>query len=446
MLKEINVIGAGLAGSEAAFQLATRGYKINLFDGKAKRKNDIQKTDSFAELVCSNTFRSLSTRNAVGILKKEMQMFNSIVMKAAFANRVDADDALAVDRDLFAKAITNELMQMPNIHFQPSDITKIDFKIPTIIATGPLTTSTLLDEIVAYFGQDNFYYLDASSPILEKDSLDLSYFHYASRHKNDNSYLCYPMDEATFDRFHAELINAKTTAIHDIDKEIYFKGCQPIEVMAKESKKILLNGPMSPNNFEFDGVKPYAVLQLRKDDANDQFYNIVGFQTNIKWPEQKRVLQTLAGFENVKIYRYGVLHKNNYINSAKVLNGTLQARAYPNIFFAGQITGVEGYIESAASGIIAALGMADYLERRPSFLNFPDTTVMGSLVNYVTNKKHKDLKPMKANIGLLPTISGTFASRDEKNDAVYERSMADLERFIAKWGLKTPDFGVATSK
>ncbi|KAJ3616006.1 hypothetical protein Zmor_012134 [Zophobas morio] len=280
--KEINIVGAGLAGSEAAYQLLKNGYTVNLYDGKANRKNDIQKTDAFAELVCSNTFRSVSTRNAVGILKKEMEFLGSIIMKTAFENRVPADDALAVDRDLFSKAVTNKLMSFENLNFIKEDISKIDFKIPTIIATGPLTTGTLADEIASKFSKDNFYFLDASSPIVEKSSLDLDKFYFASRHSDDSSYLCYPLNENEFEEFYQNLIAAETAELHDIDKEIYFKGCQPIEVMAKESRKILLSGPMSPNNLEYNGEKPYAVIQMRQDDVNDQFYNIVGFQTNMK--------------------------------------------------------------------------------------------------------------------------------------------------------------------
>ncbi|AVN64300.1 MULTISPECIES: methylenetetrahydrofolate--tRNA-(uracil(54)-C(5))-methyltransferase (FADH(2)-oxidizing) TrmFO [Mesoplasma] len=428
MQKEVNIIGAGLAGCEAAYLLANNGVKVNLFEVKSLMKNDIQKTNDLGELVCSNTLRSKSKKNAAGILKNEMKLLNSLVLKAALENEIPGDDALSVDRFGFSKYITGKIKNHKNINLIEQEVSEIDYTKVTIIASGPLTTDKLGKNIELMTGNEKLFFLDASAPIITKDSIDFNKVYWASRHNDakDGQYICMPLNEEQFNAFVEELKNAETIKLKSFEKEIYFKGCQPIEQIAKTSKKVLLNGPLSPNNLiDENGNTPFAVVQLRQDDAIDSLYNFVGFQTNIKWPEQKRILQTLPGLENLNIVRFGVMHKNYYINSPKLLNRSLQVKRNKNIFFAGQITGVEGYIESASSGILTAINVLAYLNNikieQPS-----RKSMLGALNFYITNPKHDKLKPMKCNLGILDQQNKNAKSEFYS----FDESEREIRRFI----------------
>ncbi|AHF57347.1 methylenetetrahydrofolate--tRNA-(uracil(54)-C(5))-methyltransferase (FADH(2)-oxidizing) TrmFO [Spiroplasma eriocheiris] len=435
--KKINVVGAGLAGCEIAYQLAKRGLSVNLYEVKQVKKNPVQNLDSFAELVCSNSFRSKSVENASGILKEELKMLDSLIIKAALASAISADDALAVDRQLFSNYVTQQLGNNPNITIHHTEFETINPRDITIIASGPLTTEKLQQELTKIIGKKALYFYDASAPIITKENIDFTKVYYQALHSAAKDYLVCPLSEHEFNLLHQELVNASTVALKEFEK--YFKGCQPIEVLAKQSKKLLLNGPMSPNYLQDDhGNLPYAVVQLRKDNLIDTLYNIVGWQTNLTWPEQKRIINNfIPGLAKVDIVRYGVLHKNNYINSPKLLNQSLQLKQNPNIFFAGQITGVEGYLESTASGLYCALNVYQYYHHQKPLL-FPPTTVLGSLMNYVTNPRQKNLKPMKANIGIIPVLGQSYDSKKAKNLAIYDRAMQALATLISDNNILNP--------
>ncbi|AGM24733.1 methylenetetrahydrofolate--tRNA-(uracil(54)-C(5))-methyltransferase (FADH(2)-oxidizing) TrmFO [Spiroplasma chrysopicola] len=433
-IKEVNIIGAGLAGCEIAYQLAKRGIKVNLYEGKTVRQNPVQKLATFAELVCSNTFRSKSKENAVGILKYELELLDSFILKMARQNQLPADDALAVDRVNFSNDITTFLKNHPLITIYEEEFLTINPREVTVIATGPLSSPSWEQQLETIIGKKNFYYYDGSAPIINKVGIDFTKVYYQNRHNQEKDYLICPMTKTEFELLHQQLVTAETVGLTSFEK--YFKGCQPIEVLAKTSPKILLNGPMNPNHLAQDGhPDPYAVVQLRQDDVHDSLYNLVGWQTNLTWPEQKRIINNyIPGLSKAVIHRYGVLHKNNYINSPKLLNPYLQYKANSNIFFAGQITGVEGYLESAACGLACALNIYQYLTNQP-LIQFPNETVLGALLNYVTNPKHKVLKPMKANIGLLPTINGNFSDKKTKNLAIYERAIIRIKEIVVKYHL-----------
>lgn len=426
---EVTIIGAGLAGCEAAWQLASAGIKVKLYEKKKLCKNEIQQLATFAELVCSNTFRSTSTQNAVGILKHELKLLNSFILECAWQTQVPADDALAVDRVKFSQLVDEKIRSHKNIEVIEAELTTIDENNYTIIACGPLISDEFKAEINRLLGNQKLFYLDASAPIIKKSSVDFTKAFYGARHKLDKSYICLPFTEHEFDLFVSELINAQRVKLKDFETEIYFQGCQPIEQLAKISKKVLLRGPMSPNGFEDISPKPYAVVQLRKDHAIDKLYNMVGFQTNLTWPEQKRVFKMIPGLTSAEFVRFGVMHKNFYINSPKLLNKKLQVMRNKKLFFAGQITGVEGYIESFASAIVCARAIIDQHQGR-KFQPLPAQTVLGSLINYVTNEKIAKLKPMKANLGILNYPLPTFSSKEEKNQYLYENSLKHLKNYL----------------
>ncbi|WP_342269203.1 methylenetetrahydrofolate--tRNA-(uracil(54)-C(5))-methyltransferase (FADH(2)-oxidizing) TrmFO [Spiroplasma endosymbiont of Aspidapion aeneum] len=398
--KNVNIIGGGLAGCEIAWFLANNGVMVNLFESKKIKKNEIQKSDLLAELVCSNSLRSLSKLNAAGILKEEMKLLNSLIIKAAEQAKIVSDDALSVDRFMFSSFIENTIINHPNISYNNEEITKLNNDEINIIATGPLTSEKLKSWIKQNITQDDMFFYDASSPIVEKDSIDFSKTYWQNRHKNDGKYLCVGLDEKQFEDFYKELINAKKTKLNEIDKNNFFKGCQPIEELATKSKKLLINGPLSPNNLNNNDINYTAVVQLRQDDSLGNLFSFVGFQTNLKWGEQDRVLKTLPGMKNIKIVRYGVLHKNYYLNSPKVINFNQQSKVNNNLFFSGQITGVEGYIESASSGIWTGICVLAYL-RNITLRPLSRRSMIGALNYYITNPRHENLKPMKANLGIL---------------------------------------------
>jgi methylenetetrahydrofolate--tRNA-(uracil-5-)-methyltransferase len=429
-MKEINIIGAGLAGSETAYYLLKQGFKVNLYEVKRVKKNPVQKLDTFGELVCSNTLRSTLIENAVGCLKEEMATFDSLVIKAAKASQIPAGASLAVDREQFSGYITDALRSFANLTIIDQEMTTIDPNVPTIIATGPLTTDGLQEAIAQLIGKDYFYFFDAVAPIVTKDSINFEIVYRKNRYDKGETqdYLNAPMTEEEYNKFWTELVNAESADAH-LDGERadkFFEGCMPVEVMAKRGKETLTFGPLKPVGLRLpDGTTPHAVVQLRQDNAADEFYNIVGFQTNLKWGEQKRVFSLIPGLENAEFVRYGVMHKNNYINSPAILTQTLQLKSNPNIFFAGQITGVEGYVESAASGIIAGINAARMLNEQEPII-FPNTTVMGGLIHYITHADPTNFQPMKSAWGIVAPLEQKVKKTERKLEYT-KRALNDIK-------------------
>jgi methylenetetrahydrofolate--tRNA-(uracil-5-)-methyltransferase len=429
-MKEINIIGAGLAGSEAAYYLLKQGFKVNLYEVKRVKKNPVQKLDTFGELVCSNTLRSTLIENAVGCLKEEMATFDSLIIKAAKAAQIPAGASLAVDREQFSGYITDALRSFANLTIIDQEMTTIDPNVPTIIATGPLTTDGLQEAIAQLIGKDYFYFFDAVAPIVTKDSINFEIVYRKNRYDKGETqdYLNAPMTEEEYNKFWTELVNAESADAH-LDGERadkFFEGCMPVEVMAKRGKETLTFGPLKPVGLRLpDGTTPHAVVQLRQDNAADEFYNIVGFQTNLKWGEQKRVFSLIPGLENAEFVRYGVMHKNNYINSPAILTQTLQLKSNPNIFFAGQITGVEGYVESAASGIIAGINAACMLNKQEPII-FPNTTVMGGLIHYITHADPTNFQPMKSAWGIVAPLEQKVKKTERKLEYT-KRALNDIK-------------------
>ena len=400
-MKQVTIIGAGLAGCEAAWHCAKRGIKVHLIEMRPKKYPPAFHTDLFGELVCSNSLRSNSLNNAVGILKEELRIMDSLILKAADLNAVPAGSALAVDRMGFSKMITDTIKNHPNIEIEYKEVKEIP-EGPCIIATGPLTSDDFAKNIVSFLEQETFHFYDAAAPIIEKDSIDFSRAYYKSRYdKGEASYINCPMSKEEFEAFYQELIHAQCAIMHEGVEDInVFEGCMPIEEMAKRGPKTMLFGPLKPVGLELEGQHPYAVVQLRQDNVAASLYNIVGFQTHLTWPEQKRVFSMIPGLENCKIVRYGVMHRNSYISSPVVLKETYQSRKREDLFFAGQLTGVEGYVESCASGLIAGINMALYLQGKEPVC-FGNTCVMGSQAYYITHCDPKHFQPMNANFGIM---------------------------------------------
>lgn len=398
---KVNIIGAGLAGSEAAYQLAKRGIDVILFEMRPKVQTDVHQTKYFAELVCSNSFRSDDIINAVGLLKAEMRLLDSLILKAADKCSLPAGSALAVDRDAFAKEVTKTLESFDNIEIIREEVTKIPEGF-TIIATGPLTSSKFATAVGEYFSEDYLHFFDAVAPIIDIDSIDLNKVYYKSRYdRGTPDYLNCAMTKTEFDNFYHELKNAKTVPSKDYEEETFFNACMPVEEIAKQGEKTLLFGPMKPVGLEKDeNDRPYAVVQLRQDNFAKTLYNIVGFQTRLTWPEQKRIIRLIPGLEKAEIVRYGVMHKNAYLNSPKILNHNLQVKKRPNLMIAGQFSGVEGYIESAAMGLLAGLNMSKLVLNEP-LLDLDNSTMIGSLANYISHADPDNFRPMNVNHGLI---------------------------------------------
>ncbi|MBQ3375566.1 MAG: methylenetetrahydrofolate--tRNA-(uracil(54)-C(5))-methyltransferase (FADH(2)-oxidizing) TrmFO [Erysipelotrichaceae bacterium] len=430
MEKTVNVIGAGLAGSEACWQLIRKGIKVRLYEMRPQKSTGAHKTGDFSELVCSNSLRSNMLTNAVGLLKQEMRELDSLVMKAADNNALPAGSALAVDREGFAREITETLRNHPLVEIVNEEVSEIP-EGPTIIATGPLTSSPLAKAIKNLLQEDSFYFFDAAAPIVTKESINMDIAYYKSRYdKGDADYINCPMSKQQFDIFYDALINGETAEVHDVDKEIYFEGCMPVEVMAKRGPQTLTFGPLKPVGLEREGERPYAVVQLRQDNAIGTLYNIVGFQTHLKWGEQKRIFSLIPGLENCEIVRYGVMHRNTYINSPKVLLPSYQCRLRNDLFFAGQMTGVEGYCESAASGLLAGHNMALLMEgRKPVVL--PDTTMMGAMAHYIVNADEKYFQPMNANFGIFNLEH--YVPKKQRKDAYSVQALEVLKQYSQEW-------------
>ena len=431
MEKKVIVIGAGLAGSEAAWQLAKRGVNVDLYEMRPKKMTPAHKTQNFAELVCSNSLRANNITNAVGLLKEEMRRLDSLIIKCADATQVPAGGALAVDRDKFSEMITETIKNHPNINVIEEEITQIPKgDIPVVVATGPLTSDALSQDIRTYTKQEGLYFYDAAAPIIEKDSIDMEKVYLKSRYdKGEAAYLNCPMTKDEFFNFYNALITAEAAPLKEFEKEIYFEGCMPFEEMAKRGEKTLLFGPMKPVGLEDPKTdkRPYAVVQLRQDNSEGTLYNIVGFQTHLKWGEQKRIINLIPGLENANIVRYGVMHRNTYLNSPQLLEKTYKLKEEKNIYFAGQMTGVEGYVESAASGIVAALN-ALYNQEDKQII-FPTETMIGAMANYIVDNTSKNFQPMNANFGIIKPLPERIKDKKEKYERYANRSLEILENF-----------------
>lgn len=433
MVATVNVIGAGLAGSEAAWQIANRGVKVRLYEMRPVKQTPAHHTENFAELVCTNSLRANQLTNGVGLLKEEMRQLNSVVMQAADKHNVPAGGALAVDRDSFSKAITAAVKSHPNVEVITEEVTSIPSGL-TVIATGPLTSDLLAKEIVKFTGDDGLYFYDAAAPIVAKDSLDMDKVYLKSRYdKGEAAYLNCPMTEEEFTAFHKELVNAEMAELHDFEDEKFFEGCMPIEEMASRGAKTMLFGPLKPVGLEDPktGKEPFAVVQLRQDNAVGDLYNIVGFQTHLKWGEQKRVFSMIPGLENARFVRYGVMHRNTYLRSPEMMTATYQTKARSDLFFAGQMTGVEGYVESAASGLYAGINAARLaLGQEP--VVFPTETMMGAMAHYITHASKKNFQPINANFGIVPRLKQKIRDKRERNLQLSQRALTILDAFKAE--------------
>ena len=437
-MKKIIVIGAGLAGSEAAWQAAEAGAWVELYEMRPLRRSPAHRTDGFAELVCSNSLRGAGLENAVGVLKEEMRRLHSLIMEAADATAVPAGGALAVDRMAFSDFVTRRIEAHPNISVHHEEITEIPSTDDAVVicASGPLTDGALADDIGRLIGGDALYFYDAAAPLVSFASIDMTAAYRASRYgKGEAAYINCPMDEAQYDAFWTALTTAETAESHDFEKEIFFEGCMPVEVLAARGKDTLLYGPLKPVGLEHPetGVRPHAVVQLRQDNAEGTIYNIVGFQTRLKWPEQRRVFQMIPGLTNAEFLRYGVMHRNSFINAPRHLRPTFQLHINERLFFAGQMTGVEGYVESAASGLMAGLNAAQLaVDAEP--LVFPQTTCHGALSHYITTCDPDHFQPMNINFGLLPRLENLprRTRKPQKKLMLAERALDELTRFHAE--------------
>ena len=432
-MKKVIIVGAGMAGSEAAWQVAQRGIKVDLYEMRPEKSTPAHKTEKFAELVCSNSLRGAGLENAVGLLKEEMRQLNSIIMESADINRVPAGGALAVDREGFSQYITDKVKNHPNVTVINKEIETIpqEDDAITIIASGPLTSEVLAKSIGELTGQDYFYFYDAAAPLISKESIDMSKAYRASRYgKGTADYINCPMDKEEYEKFWQELTTAELAPIKEFEKAKFFEGCMPVEEMARRGIDTLLYGPLKPVGLEDPktGKRPYAVVQLRQDNAADSLYNIVGFQTHLKWPEQKRVFGLIPGLENAEFVRYGVMHRNTFINSPELLRPTLQYKDRDDLLFAGQMTGVEGYIESAASGLVAGVNAA-YLAKGENPVIFPEQTAHGSMCKYITSAVAKHFQPMNANFGLMPPLEEHIRDKKLKKQKIAERALEILAKF-----------------
>lgn len=426
-MKQINVIGAGLAGCEAAFAIANKGIKVNLYEMKPNKKTPAHKNDNFAELVCSNSLKASRVDSAAGLLKEEMRQFSSLCLQAADNCSVAAGGALAVDRELFAQYITEKIINHPNITVINEVVNEIPTDFVTVIATGPLTDGVLAENISKLCEGGNLSFYDAAAPIVSKESLDFSKVFYGARYgKGGDDYINCPMNKEEYTLFYNELINAESAPIHEFDKQPnVYEGCMPIEILAKRGEDSIRFGPLKPVGLRDPRTdrRPWAVVQLRAENREGTLYNLVGFQTNLKFPEQKRVFSLIPGLQNAEFMRFGVMHRNSFINSPKILSGDLSLKSNPNIFFAGQLSGVEGYMESAASGIIAGLNAVARLnEADPVIL--PKFTMIGALLGYITDESVSNFQPMGANFGIIPELLPHIRDKRERYMALSCRSLS----------------------
>lgn len=432
MILENNVIiiGGGLAGCEAAYQMAKRGIHVNLYEMKPSKFSPAHNNNDLAEIVCSNSFKSNLITNACGLLKQELRILDSLLIKIADETSVPAGQALAVDREEFSKKVTQKLSKYENINIIREEVTKIPENENIVIATGPLTSEKLAEKISKITGVDKLYFYDAAAPIIEKDSINMDIAFWGDRYgKGDASYINLPMNKKEYEKFYNELVNAEVINLHDFEKKEIFEGCMPIEVMAKRGIDTLRFGPLKPVGFidKRTNERPYAIVQLRQDNKEGTIFNMVGFQTNLKFGEQKRVFSLIPGLENAEFVKYGVMHRNTYINSTILLDNTYNLKKNPNIYFAGQITGVEGYVESIASGMVVGINIANKILNKPKVI-FPKFTMIGSLADYISTE-NKKFQPMNANFGILPKLENKIKDKKEKYEKYAKRSLEYMNGF-----------------
>ena len=432
----INVIGAGLAGCEAAMQIAKRGINVHLYEMKPQKRTPAHKSDLFGELVCSNSLKAMRVESAAGLLKEEMRRLDSFLMKCADKCQVPAGGALAVDREIFARLVTEGIESHPNITVIHEEITELPDDAITVIATGPLTSDGLAKAIEERFG-DSLSFFDAAAPIVTAESVDMDFAFTASRYDRggDDDYINCPMNKAEYEVFYNALVNAERAPLHDFDvnNPKVYEGCMPVEVLAQRGEGTLRFGPMKPVGLTDPrtGHRPWALLQLRKENAAGTMYNLVGFQTNLKFPEQKRVFSLIPALHRADFVRYGVMHRNTFLCSPKVLDSDFSVKENKQLFFAGQITGVEGYMESAASGIMAGINAARSLEGKET-LTLPRTTMIGALSMYIADPTVKKFQPMGANLGVLPELENRPRDKKERAGAYAKRALDDLNNFLIK--------------
>jgi methylenetetrahydrofolate--tRNA-(uracil-5-)-methyltransferase len=436
MMKEITIIGAGLAGAEAAWQAANLGAKVKLYEMRPGKMTPAHHTGDFAELVCSNSLRASALENAVGLLKEEMRLLNSLIMDCADRHKVPAGGALAVDREGFSRAVTEKLSAHPHITVIREEVTTIPSEGVAIIAAGPLASDQLTESIRTYTGGEYLYFHDAVAPIISADSIDMNIAFRASRYGRGEDYLNCPMTEEEYQRFYDALMAAQAHPLKEFENETYFEGCMPVEEMAQRGRDTLAFGPMKPVGLTDPrtGNRPYAVVQLRQDNAAATLYNMVGFQTHLKWEDQRRVFSLIPGLENAEFVRYGVMHRNTFINSPVLLDPTMQLKQDPRVFFAGQITGVEGYVESASNGIVAGVNAVRYALGQEGLV-FPRETAVGSLCHYITSADPKHFQPMNITFGLIPPLGKKIRDKKERNKQIAQKALGSLNQFKAAWDL-----------
>ena len=428
-MNKITVIGAGLAGCEAAYAAARLGVEVDLYEMKPQKKSPAHKTDNFAELVCSNSIKASRVDSAAGLLKQEMRILGSICLEAADISQVPAGGALAVDRNLFSEYITKKIKTCKNINVINRAVDKVPTDSICIIATGPLTDDALARDIERITGEGNLSFYDAAAPIVTAGSIDFSSAFVASRYDRDETgegdYINCPMNREEYEAFHTELVNAEGAPLHEFDKQLkVYEGCMPIEVLARRGVDSIRFGPLKPVGLRDPrtGHRPWAVVQLRKENSDGTLYNLVGFQTNLKFQEQKRVFSMIPALKNAEFMRFGVMHRNSFINSPKILNPDLSLKDAENIFFAGQLSGVEGYMESAASGIIAGINAVNkFYKKKPIIL--PKISMIGALLSYITDETVQNFQPMGANFGVLPTLDTQIKDKRERYAALANRSL-----------------------
>ncbi|MDQ2085901.1 methylenetetrahydrofolate--tRNA-(uracil(54)-C(5))-methyltransferase (FADH(2)-oxidizing) TrmFO [Herbivorax sp. ANBcel31] len=432
MTDYINVIGAGLAGCEASWQIARKGIKVKLYEMKPLSFSPAHHLDTFAELVCSNSFRSNQLENAVGLLKEEMRMLDSLIMKCADKVKVPAGGALAVDREEFSKMVTGYIKSNENIEIINKEIKDIPKEGVTIIASGPLTSQGLSEAVASLIGENYLYCLDAAAPIVTFDSIDMNKAFKAARYdRGTDDYINCPMTKEEYYAFWNELVNAQLADVKEFEKDVVFEGCMPVERMAKRGVDTLRFGPLKPVGLinPATGKEAYATVQLRQDNTSGTLYNMVGFQTQLKWPEQKRVFRMISGLEKADFVRFGVMHRNTFINSPKLLDSVYKLKNMPNIYFAGQITGVEGYVESASSGLVAGINASMNVLKKESVV-FPTTTATGALSNYISDKNIQNFQPMNVNFGLVDGLDVKIKNKRKKNYEISMRALKNIKDIL----------------
>lgn len=420
----------GLAGTEAAYQIAKRGIKVKLYEMKPEKFSPAHSSKELAEIVCSNSFKSNSVTNACGLLKEELRNLGSLLIQIADETKVPAGQALAVDRETFSKRVTEEIEKNPNIEIIREEVENIEAEDGiVIIATGPLTSEKMAKQIINITGKDRLAFYDAAAPIIEKDSINFNIAFYGDRYgkEGDSSYINLPMNKEEYEIFYNELVNAEIVTLHEFEKKEIFEGCMPIEVMAKRGEDTIRFGPLKPVGFTDPRTnsRPYAIVQLRQDNTSGTLYNMVGFQTNLKFGEQKRVFSLIPGLENAEFVKYGVMHRNTFINSPELLDNTYNLKAKSNIYFAGQITGVEGYVESIASGLVAGLNAVAKFNNTEK-ITFPNETVIGALSSYISTENTK-FQPMNANFGILPPLEEKIKDKVQRYTKMAERALKSLK-------------------